>query len=99
MKNVKDFDEEYEPGKRLKRIISTMPDLINQIIHITMQFKWDDEKGVNKKVWETPFRYFFRYELEHLVERSDFKKYEILGDYEGNKLKSDSKEFIIVCEK
>ncbi len=99
MKNIKDFDEEYESGKRLKRIISTKPDLINQIIHITMQFEWNDAKGVKKEKWQTPFRYFFRYELEHLVERSDFKKYQILGDYEGNKLKSDSKEFIIVCEK
>jgi hypothetical protein len=44
-------------------------------------------------------RFFFRYELEHLVERSLFRKYKILGDYKGNELTSQSKEFIVICEK
>jgi len=37
--------------------------------------------------------------LEHLIERSRFKKYQILGDYRGNILNEGSKEFILVCQK
>ena len=97
--NLKDFDEEYEPGKRIKRTVSTKPDLVNQIIHITFNFEWDDEKGIQKNEWKIPFRFYFRYELEHLIERSDFVNYKILGDYNGNKLNSESKEFIMICQK
>ena len=44
-------------------------------------------------------RFFFRYELEHLVERSKFECYKILGDYHGNELNQDSKEFVVICQK
>ncbi len=44
-------------------------------------------------------RLFFRYELEHLIERSNFKEYRITGDYLGNELNPKSKEFIIICRK
>jgi hypothetical protein len=40
------------------------------------------------------------YELEHLIERSLFgNHYRILGDYRGNELSKNSKEFILVCQK
>jgi hypothetical protein len=42
---------------------------------------------------------FFRYELEHLIERSLFKRFEILGDYKGNRLNQDSKKFVVICFK
>jgi len=44
-------------------------------------------------------RFFFRYELEHLIERSKYNRYKILGDYQGNELNQKSKDFIIVCYK
>jgi SAM-dependent methyltransferase len=98
--DYKDFDEEYQPGKRLKRYVSTEPDLINQIINVTFTLKWDEDDGFQKRKWNFPLRFFFRHELEHLIERSKFgKNFFILGDYQGNKLKNDSKEFILVCRK
>jgi len=97
--NVTDFDGEYAPGKMLKRIVSTQPDLISQLIHIHFKLEWEEENTTKHEDWQLPFRFFFRYELEHLVERSDFDDYKILGDYQGNELKPDSKEFIMVCSK
>jgi SAM-dependent methyltransferase len=97
--NVTDFDGEYEPGNRIKRTTSTKPDLINQIINITFRMEWNEGSLNYRSDWNTPLRYYFRYELEHLVERSKFKKYHIAGDFGGNEPDNDSKEFILTCEK
>jgi SAM-dependent methyltransferase len=97
--NVVDFDGEYEPGNRVKRIVSTNPDLINQIINITFRFEWNEGSSSHNQEWKTPMRFFFRFELEHLLERSKFSKYNIAGDFQGNELKNDSKEFVITCTK
>ena len=97
--NLTDFEGEYSPGNRVKRIVSTKPDLLNQLININFRFEWNDNDLVYQKVWKTPLRYFFRYELEHLVERSDFNNYKILGDFQGNELNLESREFILICKK
>lgn len=99
LKNVTDFEGEYEPGKKVRRIVSTDPDLLNQLIHVTFRMEWEEEGKLEHDDWTTPMRYFFRYELEHLVERSKFRKYRIMGDYKGSELNNDSREFIVVCQK
>lgn len=97
--NQTDFDGEYEPGLRIKRTVSTSPDLINQIINIDFLLEWDEDGKKKSEHWLTPLRYFFRFELEHLVERSDFINYKILGDFSGHELNRESREFIVICQK
>lgn len=97
--NHVDFEGEYEPGKKLKRIASTQTDLLNQIINVNFRMEWDENNEVKLDEWNLPMRYYFRYELEHLVERSAFENYTILGDYSGNELNADSKDFIVICRK
>jgi len=97
--NIVDFEGEYEPGLTVKRTVSTKPDLVNQLINITFTLEWNETGSIRKEEWNTCLRYFFRFELEHLIERSDFKKYRISGDFLGNVLNCDSKEYIITCEK
>lgn len=99
VQNQVDFDGEYLPGKHLRRIVSTRPDLLNQIIHVNFRIEWDENGEIKTEDWDLPLRYFFRFELEHLVERSRFKSYSILGDYSGNLLNPDSKDYIVVCRK
>ena len=99
LENVVDFDGEYEPGNRIKRTTSTKPDIINQIINITFRMEWNEGNSNYHSEWNTPLRYFFRFEIEHLIERSKFNKYRIEGDFIGNKLDRDSKEFVITCTK
>jgi SAM-dependent methyltransferase len=94
-----DFEGEYEPGKKMKRIVSTKPELINQVINITFRLEWDEDDKIRSEDWNLPLRFFFRYELEHLIERSEFGSYQILGDYQGNELSETSKEFIVICQK
>jgi SAM-dependent methyltransferase len=97
--NFTDFQGEYEKGKKIKRVVTTKPDLLNQTILITFHLEWDEDNEEKKEEWTIPLRFFFRYELEHLIERSSFKNYTILGDYLGNRLNKDSKEFIMICQK
>jgi hypothetical protein len=44
-------------------------------------------------------RYFFRYEVEHLLARCGFQVVELFGDFHGSPLRDDSPEMIFVAKK
>jgi SAM-dependent methyltransferase len=69
--NITDFEGEYEPGKLLRRRVSTKPDLINQLINVEFDLEWEEDNRKMHEKWSLPLRFFFRYELEHLIERSN----------------------------
>lgn len=46
-----------------------------------------------------PFRYFFRYEVEHLLELCGFGVVDIFGDYDHSPLSGDSPEMVFIAEK
>ena len=46
-----------------------------------------------------PFRYFFRYEVEHLLSLSGFRVVDIFGDFDRSPFSADSPEMIFVAEK
>jgi SAM-dependent methyltransferase len=46
-----------------------------------------------------PFRYFFRYEVEHLLARCGFKVVDVFGNFDKSPLTDDSPEMIFVAEK
>lgn len=96
---VVDFDGEYVPGKRLRRIVNTRADLINQLIHVHFRLEWEEGGAWQHEDWKLPMRFYFRYELEHLLARSNFSTYKILGNYEGGELTDSSREFIVICQK
>ena len=54
---------------------------------------------IERLVQAFPFRYFFRYEVEHLLSRCGFKVIELYGDYDKSPLSNDSPEMIFVAEK
>jgi SAM-dependent methyltransferase len=97
--NVTDFEGEHKPGMKLQRISSSHSDLISQINNVQMKFIWDDTDGSHEEIWNTQLRFFFRYELEHLIARSDLKLTKILGNFDGTPLNSDSKEMIMFCDR
>lgn len=96
--NAVDYDGEYAPGKRLKRITSVKSDLILQCSNVKMSFIWDDSEGNQlNETWDFQMRYYFRYELEHLIARSKLNLVEIAGDFKGNPLGNKSGEFVVIC--
>ncbi len=92
-----DFDGEYAPGKRLKRTVSTSSDLVTQVTSVTMAFDWEEEGRRLSAEWSFPFRFYFRYELEHLIARSKLTLKAVYGDYAESPLDSSSKEFLVHC--
>ena len=46
-----------------------------------------------------PFRYFFRFEVEHLLNLSGFRLLDLFGDYNKSAFYSDSPEMIFVAQK
>jgi SAM-dependent methyltransferase len=97
--NQMDYEGEYEPGRKVRRFVTTYPDLIDQIIEVNFHLEWEEPEGIKHDYWKVPMRFFFRYELEHLIERSEFRRYEISGDYNMNRLNKDSREFVVICYK
>jgi len=53
---------------------------------------------VDRFVQAFPFRYFFRYEVQHLLERYGFKIVELYGDFDRSPLADSSPEMIFVAE-
>lgn len=98
LNKVKDFEGEYTPGKKLERITSMHADLIKQISHITFTFNWDENGKTISKSWETELRFFFRFELEHLIKQSKLELTQLFGDFQENELTKNSKEFIVHCK-
>ena len=94
-----DFEGEYMPGEKLRRITNAKYDLVNQIAHVKMRFEWTENKILNEETWDTSLRLFFRFELEHLLFRSQFKDYSIFGDFNEKELCKESKEFVVICRK
>lgn len=95
--NVTDFEGEYEPGKKVRRIVSSKTDIVNQLLYVTMKFIWDEDNKQIEKEWKFQMRIFFRHELEYLIKLSKLNLVNIYGDYRENPLNSESKEFIIFC--
>jgi SAM-dependent methyltransferase len=50
-------------------------------------------------VFAWPLRYFFRYEIEHLLARCGFQVTALYGDFDQTTIRDDSPEMIFVAEK
>lgn len=95
-----DFDGEHAPGRRLRRTVSSEPaDLSRQTNRVLMRFLWDEADGERRAEWEFEMRFFFRFEIEHLVARSKLLLETLHGDFAGGPLTPDSREFVAGCRR
>ena len=99
IQNQTDFNGEYEEGKRLRRVVSMKADLINQTSRVRMDFIWDEQGTEHQASWDVDMRFFFRFEIVHLIRLSKLELETIYGDYERHALGPDSTDFIVVCRK
>lgn len=71
-----------------------------QINEIEFIYYLTNADGSKERIVELfPLRYFFRYELEHLLARAGFKLAALYGDFDRTALRDDSPEMICVAEK
>jgi len=89
------FSGEYSPGKAIRRYHEIKPDILNQIQHVTFRFEWDEDNEIKQAEFYTPMRYYFRFELEHLVARSGLRLKNIYGDENESPLTAERKSFIV----
>jgi SAM-dependent methyltransferase len=100
MPELVDFDGEHAPGRRLRRIVSSRPaDLSRQTNRVLMRFVWEEEDGEHHAEWEFEMRFFFRFEIEHLVARSKLDLETIHGDFARGPLDAGSREYVVVCRR
>jgi SAM-dependent methyltransferase len=95
-----DFDGEWAPGRRLRRFVSSRPaDLARQTNRVRMDFAWDEADGERRDSWEFEMRFFFRFEVEHLVARSRLRLAALFGDFAGGPLTAESRELVVDCRR
>ncbi len=100
LKDHVDFDGYYEEGKRLIRKVSVYPDYIHQINKVEMQYLWEEQKGEWKdERWTFNMRYFYLYELAHLLQISPFTTFKIYGGYKYEPLTNESRDFVVIAQK
>ncbi len=99
MDEVMDFEGEFEPGNVIRRFVTSHSDLVTQVNHLSMRFDWNEGEHTFSETWNSELRFFFRFELEYLLQQSKFKSYSIFGDYLESPLSTGSKEFVVVCRK
>jgi ubiquinone/menaquinone biosynthesis C-methylase UbiE len=100
IKNILEFSGEYAPGQVVERYLDTKDhDHLNQILYITFTFKWKDDGKEMCEKDKFPLRYYFKYELEHLISRVGLNLSNVYGDFKKGELSNLSNDFIVVCTK
>lgn len=94
-----DFEGEHQHGMPLRRLVSMSADLVKQISDVTFNLEWKEHGKWHFEEWSTQIRFFFRYEIEHLIQLSPLTLEQIYGGYRQQTLDKDSQEFVIVCKK
>ena len=76
-------------------------DLVNQVIHAELIYYVTHPDGaLQRLVHAFPMRYFFRYELEHLLVRAGFRVEAVYGDFDRSPVGAEaSNELVFVARK
>lgn len=101
LKELEDVPESELPdGRKMRRTNRTVAfhraeqyndvEIIYYVTHVNGR--------AERLVQAFPFRYFFRYEVEHLLARCGFKVVELFGDFDKSPLTDDSPEMIFVVQ-
>lgn len=99
VENILEFDGEYKPGRELQRFFSVSYDNANQIMNLSFRFVWDEDGTEKTDTFSTPLRYYFRYELENLIGRTEFELEKIYGGFNREEISGKSSELILICRK
>jgi len=88
-------------GRRLRRTNRTIAThRTEQYNDVEIIFYLTDRDGVTHRLVQGfPMRYYFRYEMEHLLARCGFKIIDLYGDFDRSPLGDTSPEMIFVAEK
>jgi SAM-dependent methyltransferase len=99
---IEDVSEVLLPdGRKLRRTYRTRAfHRAEQYNEVELIFYITHPDGRTERLVQAfPMRYFYRYEIEHLLVRAGFRILELFGDYDQSPLSNDSPEMIFVAKK
>jgi ubiquinone/menaquinone biosynthesis C-methylase UbiE len=99
---IEDLSEyELPDGRKLRRTGRlTGYHRAEQYNDVELIYYLTNTDGTTERVVQAfPMRYFFKYEVVHLLDRCGFKVIELFGNFDKSKLSDDSPEMIFVAEK
>ena len=92
---------ELPDGRKLRRTSRTLAfHRAEQYNDVEMAYYVTHRDGRTERLVQAfPFRYFFRYEVEHLLARGGFKVAGLYGNFDKSPLADDSPEMLFVAER
>lgn len=101
-KEFQEFPETTLPDGRKFRRTSRMVEYHRELqyndVELIYYVTYPDGK-TERLVQSFPMRYYYRYELEHLLKLCGFKVVDLFGDFDKSKYSGDSPEMIFVAQK
>jgi len=92
-----DLSFTYE-GRPVKRHVAATRDRVNQLIRITMRYVEETGAGeVKESIVHLSMRWFWRFELEHLLRRAGFGDVTIYGDFDRSPVGRHSPSFVVLA--
>jgi ubiquinone/menaquinone biosynthesis C-methylase UbiE len=88
-------------GRAMRRFTRITRDRATQLMQVTMRYVADASADGRQSAEETrvtfSMRWFWRYELEHLLHRAGFTQIEMFGDFDRSPIRRDSPAFLVVA--
>ena len=90
--------ERDEDGKKIRRYFSSFKHPARQMMDCSFRWEIEDADGGIETFSETfTMRWFFRFELEHALDRAGFDLEVVWGDFDRSPLADDSPELLFVA--
>lgn len=85
-------------GRQVLKFVASDSDLASQTSRVTYLYDEQDETGqVTRRVMRFTMRWFYQYELEHLLARAGFMLRSVYGSYDLDQYTSESERLIAVA--
>lgn len=85
-------------GRTVKRFVSAARDPVAQLVHVTMRYVEAREAGPPlESIVRFTMRWFWRYELEHLLHRAGFGQVTFYGDFDRSPVGPASPALVVVA--
>lgn len=87
-------------GRIVHKFVSQWSDIAQQLLHVVFMYDINDvQTGIQRKSASFAMRYFWRYEIEHLLARTGFTLQHCYGSYDLDPFGSESEQMLIVAKR
>ncbi len=85
-------------GHSVRRFVAVTRDRANQLAQLTMRYVEEADAGPAKETTvKFTMRWFWRYELDHLMHRAGFNDVLIYGDFDCSPVSKTSPAFVVLA--